>query len=344
LILVVVVVAVGSVPAVGSDYATQWLNYTMGSGMPFDPITYDDYDNPATALGRPMVDTTGDGWPTGTGSAAKAVAVVPVYQPFRYFEVVSIGQGGSLTLMFDHPVSDDPLNPCGIDFIVFGNTNLVINGTDRWRNGDPNLTGVGSSTTREPGRVSVSLDGVTWYTYANGPFADDCAPTLGRRYDPAHHEASLVGNLWWGAPTDPTYPLNPSLTAASFSGWTVAQVAMAYGYSAGGTGFDLAESGMSEIQYVRIDNPASSGVVSEIDAVADVAPRLVPDFDCDSDVDGDDLAVFDACATGPGMGPVPTGCARADLDRDGDVDQVDFGIVQRCFTGSGGLFDAACVD
>jgi len=35
--------------------------------------------------------------------------------------LVSLGQGGHIILGFDEPVTDDPLNPEGFDFIVFGN-------------------------------------------------------------------------------------------------------------------------------------------------------------------------------------------------------------------------------
>lgn len=343
IILALTLLAAG---AVASDYATQVVEYVPGTGITVDFVTgEDEYTDPATALGRPTIDTTGDDYPTGTGSSANAVPVVPVYQPFRYFEVVSIGQGGRLVLKFDHPVVDDALNPCGIDFIVFGNSNQTINGIDRWRNADPNqMTVRGMAAGREPAKVSVSQDGVTWHTFSNGPFADDFPPTLGRRYDPAHHEPTLLGNLWWGQPTDPTYPVDPTLTAAAFAGWTVAQIATKYGCSAGGTGFDLARVGLPWIQFVRFDNPAGSGMTPEIDAIADVAPRLLPDFDCDSDVDTSDLTVFAACATGPGMGPPATGCERADLDQDGDIDQVDFAKLQRCITGSGRIVDPACMN
>lgn len=332
--------------AAASDFATQVVEYVEGSGIPVDFISLEEYNDPTTALGRPTIDTTGDNNPTtGTGSAANPVPVVPVYQPFRHFEVVSIGQGGRLVLRFDQPVHDDPLNPCGIDFIIFGNTNQTINGIDRWRNGDPGLTTVrGMAHGREPARVSVSQDGVTWHTFHAGPFADDFAPTLGRVYDPDHHESGLPGNFWWGQPTDPTYPVDPRWTPASFDGWTVAQIARKYGRSAGGTGFDLAALGLPWMQYVRIENPVASGMTPEIDAIARVAPRVLPDFDCDSDVDQDDLAFLVECVTGPGMGPPVPGCERADLDRDGDVDQVDFAILQRCLSGPGVLVNPACMN
>lgn len=71
------------------------------------------------------------------------------------------------------------------------------------------------------------------------------------------------------------------------------------------------------------------------------------DFDCDGDVDTNDLTIFQGCATGPDLpydgSALPAGCMseadhqgfiRPDLDRDGDVDMTDFGTFQRCFSGT----------
>lgn len=362
------VVSLAMAGAYGYDYSRSDFayyvpgSYVEGSDLPLpDPITGDEYNDPFAAADRPTVDSTGDGdFEHGTGSSSAPVPVVAVYQPFRAFEVVSIGKGGQLILEFDHWVEDHPLNPCGIDFIVFGNSNMMIDGISPWRNGDPNATPLQGEITREPCKVSVSADGVAWYTFENGPFADDFPPTLGRVYDPAHPDPSLPGNLWWGEPTDPTYPLDPSLHAplgavpepTTFSTWNVANLAKKYGYSAGGTGFDLAQltdlppgpDGVRRIRYVWLNNPADSRVVPEIDAVSDVAPRLVPDLDCDSDADAADVERFEGCATGPGMLITAPECLRADFDQDGDVDQVDFGMLQRCLTGPDVLFDWGCLD
>lgn len=329
-------------------------NYVEGADLPdADRITGDEYNDPWAAGDRPTVDTTGDNnFEYGTGSAANPVPIVSVYQAFRAYEVVSIGKGGRLILEFDHPVEDDPMNPCGIDFIVFGNSGMMISGSEQWRNGDPNATLLSSAIMMESCTVSVSQDGVTWHPFANGPFADDFAPTLGRVYDPENADPSLPGNQWWGAPTDPTYPLDPNLIAplgpvpepTSFTTWTVATLAKKYGYSAGGTGFDLGQLGLSWIRYVRVDNPSGSIPTPEIDAVSDVAARVSPDLDCDSDVDAGDIERFEECATGPGIGVLSPQCIRADFDSDGDVDQSDFGLLQRCMTGPDVLLDWDCVN
>ncbi len=61
---------------------------------------------------------------------------------------------------------------------------------------------------------------------------------------------------------------------------------------------------------------------------------LVPgDLDCDRDVDETDLAIFEACHSGPALATTPA-CTKADLDGDGDADTTDFGILQRCWSGT----------
>jgi hypothetical protein len=264
---------------------------------------------------------------------------------------VSIGEGGHLIVKFDHPVTNDPRNPCGIDFIIYGNTFQVMDGSSSWLNGNPNQCGIGTASMwAEPGTVSVAQthdplqpELTVWRTFTNDRGADMFAPTLGRIYDPDNAPSSLPNNGSWGAPTNPLIPLNPHLSPSTFAGKTLAYYTYKYGYCAGGTGFDLQEVGVDSFQYLRIDNPLGSGMTPEIDAVADVDPDAPPpDFDCDTDVDADDLEFFEDCATGPGVGPPVVGCERADIDRDGDVDQADFAVMQRCLSGADVRSDPDC--
>ncbi len=324
-----------------ADFATQVVEYVQGGDVKEDYLALGHWFNdPAAALGPPTVDTTGDG--QSTGPPTQPVPVVPVYAAFRYFELVSVGEGGHLIVAFDHPVENDPRDPCGIDLIIFGNTLQDIGPEEFWENGDPNDTVVRTDDVwDEPSPVSVSQDGAAWHSFTYGPYADAFAPTLGRIYDEDNPDPSLgAWNQWWGEPTLPLLPLDPRRTASGvvrrlepsdFVGLTVAEYAREYGYSAGGTGFDLADVGLDWILYVKIENPVGSGQTPEIDALADVDPDVAPpDFDCDTDVDRDDLDHLEACATGPALGPPASGCERADLDDDGDVDQADFGLLQRC--------------
>lgn len=252
-----------------SDFATEVVEYAQGTGVTTDLFSGKSFNDPAMALGRPTIDTTGDGMSMSLGAS---VPVVPIYGAFRAHELVSIGQGGRLTVKFDHKVTNDPANPFGIDLIVFGNAAGA--GDDYWANGDPNAIVLGRGVRQERGIVSVSQDGEHWYTFADGPFADDFAPTLGRIYNP---DNPAIGS-WWGEPTNPTLPLNPSLAEQSLTGKTLAEIAQLYGQSAGGTGFDIGSLGLEWIQYVRIENPDGSGVTPDIDAIADVA--AVPEPAC----------------------------------------------------------------
>jgi hypothetical protein len=267
-------------------FARSVVSYTAGSGtMYYDWLSGDLFTNPSTALGRPTVDTTGDDWYIPFDEPAPVVAVYPA---FRAHELVVVGNGGSLTLAFDHPVVDHPDNPYGIDFIVFGNSFQVIGGGNGWANGDPDMTRNGGSAFVEKGRVSVSQDGATWLAYPSGaddPGADDFAPTLGRVYDTNRVERALGGwNAWWGGPTDPTVPVDPALVPADWLQMSVAAISERYRGSAGGTGFDLGGlaltpdpgTGRKWIRYVRVER--SGAVNPEVDAVADVAPAAPYDL------------------------------------------------------------------
>lgn len=250
-----------------SDFATQVVDYVEGSAVPSDFISGEKFNNPAVALGRPTVDTTGDGFFIPVSEPAP---VVPVSGAFRASELVTVGQGGQLTLKFDHQVVNDPKNPFGVDLIVFGNATLLSKAA--WVNRDPTAVAAGGQLFGEGGDVSVSQDGQSWFHFANGKLADTFAPTLGRVYDPAHADPTLGAfNQWWAGSTNPTLPLDPSLDSTALDGKSVAEIAQLYGDSAGGTGFDLADVGLPWIQFVRIENFNKDLLTPEIDAIVDVA-------------------------------------------------------------------------
>ncbi len=301
---------------VGTDpYAHEVVSYLPGSGVGVDFISGEPFQNPLTALGRPTVDTTGDGVILPVN---QAVPVNAVYAPLRAAELVGVGSGGHLVIKFNHPVLDDPCNPYGIDLIAYGNAFYLAAGGP-WQNGDPQATLLSGVLFGEPGVLSVSQDGRTWYAFERGPFADGFAPTLGRRFDPESPDAGLgPWNLWWGQPTDPTVPLDPELQPADLSGLTVAQAAATYGVSAGGTGFDIGTLGLDWVQYVRVQ--PGDFAVPEIDALADVAPLgqvpSDPDLDGDGVVGPADLAIL--------LGQWgPCDCCLADLNGDGGVGAAD---------------------
>lgn len=58
------------------------------------------------------------------------------------------------------------------------------------------------------------------------------------------------------------------------------------------------------------------------------------DYNDDGYVDLDDLAEFEACASGPAIPQNDPNCAGMKLDADADVDQSDFGLFQVCYSGT----------
>jgi len=268
-----------------NDFAIEVVQYVEGSGVGKDWISGQPYNNPNCALGRPTLETTGDGWYIRVD---ENVPVVPVYPPFRAFELVTVGNGGRLTVKFNHRVANDENNPYGIDFIIYGD---AFSGSEGWTNGNPEETIVTGSVFAEPGIVSVSQDGNDWYYFSNGPYADGFAPT-------ASYEWDDVNNVW-AEELDPTRPVDPNLTAANLNGKTVAEVIEIYNGSAGGTGFDIGVLGLDWIQYVRIEDDPDSSAKTEIDAIADVSccgdykhPYPAGDLNKDCMVDFSDIAVI----------------------------------------------------
>ena len=94
-----------------------------------DVLAGGDYGDPANALGPPS--RTVPGWldipPTTVNPAS------PAWGPGRLVTLESatdaVGARGSITVEFDHDVVDDPRNPFGLDFIVFGNAMHTIGGS-----------------------------------------------------------------------------------------------------------------------------------------------------------------------------------------------------------------------
>lgn len=277
-----------------NDFAWEVVNYVQGSGVGYDYISFDYYNNPLTALGRPTLETTGDGdWDPCPIPEDVLMPVVPVYPPFRAFEIVTIGNGGKLVLKFNHPVSDDENNLYGIDFIIFGNSWWGIASGGCWRPDSNPETVIVGPFCKDPGIVSVSQDGQNWYTFTTGPYADDFAPTASYEWDDV--------NDIWGRELNPTRPVDPNLTPANFNGKSVAEIIEIYNGSAGGTGFDIGALGLDWIQYVRIedDSGGGTGVTTEIDAIADVSSCgdykhsfPVGDINRDCRVDYEDLEIL----------------------------------------------------
>lgn len=196
---------------------------------------------------------------------------------------------GYVTIEFDHDVVDDPANPFGLDFIVFGNAFATWDGSSYYTpTTDPASVRLSGGGCPEEAKVEVSQDGRTWHAVDTKRTADGFAPTLGYLYEPDAADPNLYdGNAWWGRAASATKPVDPSIDFADLKGLTLAQVCRFYNGSAGGTGYDISGLPLSRdgkgrkwFRYVRIsgvyvedDGEGDSGYSApEVDAVADVAP------------------------------------------------------------------------
>ena len=256
--------------AAESPYAYSVVDYSVASE------TDTKYRDPENVIGRP----------TSYMSGAWGGPVSPYNPAWMDGELFSLDDEDSfVTIEFDHDVIDDPNNPFGIDFIVFGNA-FGVGTTDEYYDAsiDPANCKFKGTSASEQAVVEVSQDGTTWYTYTSGPYADDWAPTLGLKYDVANPDTSLyAGNRWWGEATDACYPVDPTVSWGDITGLKLSELCKRYNGSAGGTGFDLSRlnlplnaAGRKWIRYVRIkpyyDEEEDEWTAPDIDAVSDVAP------------------------------------------------------------------------
>lgn len=231
-------------------WADRVVEYIPGTGIPqvfgSDPPLF--YDLDTASLGEPARTSGG-------------FVVSPYSSPFAREDIVSIGEGGSLTVAFDEPVADDPGNPFGIDLLVFGNAFYTLSGGFPFAD-DATVTGASI----EGGVVELSADGSTWVE-VTGLDADGLYPSNG------YADAS---GFFPAAPgvvlSDFTLPVDPSYDPI---GDTSAEVYAAYAGSGGGAGIDVGAYGLASVSYVRVTNPDGSGFVPEIDAFADV--RSIPE-------------------------------------------------------------------
>lgn len=226
-----------------APYGLSVVAYTPGAGAT------PGYTNPASALGEPSRFSADPKYPG---------AVTPFNSPFLPEQVVSIGAGGSLTLAFEEPVLDDPMNPFGIDLLVFGNSFFF----------DPiTFEPIARAISADGGTVEVSADGQAWFLVP-GAQADGLFPTLGY-VDVTDPYSSPAGAV----PTDFTRPVDPGF---AWLGADLATLVAGYDGSGGGAGIDLASVGLASASFVRLGLPAGATGNIEIDAVSDVSPVPAP--------------------------------------------------------------------
>ena len=268
-----------------SDFAVELVTY---SGV-FGDYPYHD---PNAVLGKPSTGCLNNpADPRITDDDFRVKLVEPAYYLSLQQEpvITTIHPGEYIIVKFDHKVFDFPGNPYGQDLIVFGNTlfnvQLQLGDVlgDATNMNDILLTSPGGieeiwvSVSQGPGDEPNKLnnpDSWDWYTFENGPWADDLYPTQAWQWDRENAQ-------WLDKEMDFTRPVDPSLDFSMFSGISAADAIELYDGSGGGTSFDLKDlpdydeliadpnTGFRWIQYVRLEG--GSGFASEVDAVSDVA-------------------------------------------------------------------------
>jgi len=224
------------------------------------------YNDPTAILGRPTLSFI-DYFGTDTNDFTKIIEPPYWTAPDGSDVITEILGGGQVTLKLGRKVYDDPNNPYGMDLIVYGNsffsvsdiTNALGNDTDL------NTAILGSGYFGHSTVVSVSQDGSAWYAFTNDA---ELFPDNAYRWDDTNA-------IWTAEQMNPTKPLNPSITGSSLGGLSVASALDQFAGASGGTGYNLKESGLPWIQYVRVQ-PAP-GAYTVIDAVAAVNPAVVGD-------------------------------------------------------------------
>jgi hypothetical protein len=209
-----------------SPFASEIVSFTQGPGA---AVGYNKAD---TILGQPPV---GDDWGTFNSTAA----------PYSSTDVLALGNGGSVTIKFDHAVINNSSDvEYGVDFIVLGNSFF---GQDPWPTG-PIYTLYG-----EPAVVEVSQDGINYYAIA-GVYADDVYPYIGDASKFVHATPAGIG----------------------FLGRTPAQVEADYAGGCGGAQIDISKAvgaNFDWIQYVRVTDIAGDAYLADVVGFADVVPE-----------------------------------------------------------------------
>lgn len=296
-----------------SDFAVEVIEYSGSFGVW-------PYHDPNAVIGKPATRCLNNPADPFVSDADFRVKLV---EPAYYLSlqeqpvVTTIKPGAYIIVKFDHKVFDYPGNPYGQDLIVFGNATFVLVG-DQESSDSANMNALTltnpASGIFETVIVSVSQgpaddpnklndpNSWDWYTFENGPWADDLYPTQAYEWDRENIQ-------WTDNEMDFTRPVNPDLGTAAFDGISAADAIELYNGSGGGTSFDLKDlpdydeliadpnTGFRWIQYVRVEG--GEGIGGEVDAVADVAacgdptyPFPPGDITLDCRVDLADLAVL----------------------------------------------------
>lgn len=236
------VLGLAAAAAAQSPWAVEVVSYDEGA------TATPGFTNPQVALGSPE---------RFTGESAFPSVVSPFSPPYEADEIVSIGEGGHLTLRFEMGIRNDAANPFGVDLILFGNGGFFDSDFPNGVVGDPPGTfGL------DRAELSISADGIGFVSL--GEITEGFFPAMG------YVDSGPFDTEPGAAPTDFRLPVDPSLTLDDFAGADYDTLRALYAGSGGGAPIDIAPSGLEEAFYVRLsladDGDPDTFLSVEVDA------------------------------------------------------------------------------
>lgn len=241
----------------------------------YDLSTNANYNDPTNAVGQPTtLDNDGFGDPVYHASLVQPAFGQDANTGHNLLSALNSDGNGALTLTFSTPIVHSDAHYFGQDFIVYTNSfftgNNPATGKGYVSEGDDlsqyilNGGSFGSLPT-----VSVSADGINFVTVQS-------QDTLTFAENPYHWDGITSSNTsGFGALQDFSKPVDPSLTAASFTSASAADaINRLYNGSAGGVSFSIAGTGLSQVNYVRFTGKGNIDGVSLVGLAA--APEPAP--------------------------------------------------------------------
>jgi hypothetical protein len=193
-----------------------------------------------------------------TGEGAFPGIVSPFNPPFRTNEIVSVSEGGHITLRLSHYALPQASGP---EIGVFENVGLVFNST---------TGGAGPSAAtfgHDSAHVDVSADGLNWISLGNIQFN---IPSNGYT-DVTDPFATVPGN----SPSDFQKPFTggvSSFNGLPFADASAPDILELLAGSGGGTWLDISGTGISRVGFIRFsvadDMNVDSRLNFELDAVS----------------------------------------------------------------------------
>jgi hypothetical protein len=250
--LVAALVSIYLSPRAAAQYAVQVLSYNAGTTPAMSGGQA--FDDSSAALGEPE---------RFTGEGVFPGVVTPFNPPFLRNEIVSVGEGGQLTLRLSNYAVPQAAAP---EIGVFAHPGLIDQDII-------NFSGVASDPVTEfsvkSALVDVSTDGVNWVSLSNQAIPFDI-PSNGYT-DLTSVSSSVPGTALSDFQQPFTRPLS-DFGGLSYHNPGGSDILGLLAGSGGGKWLDISNTGLSQVGYIRFsvadDGDASTKLNFELDAVS----------------------------------------------------------------------------